>query len=89
MAAQSKFKENDIMNDQLRDILKYMFLTFLSLEILYFIAKGKPNFILVPIVSAVLTVLYAISKLRLVEKIFSPRQPQPYSDGIVNKDKVM
>lgn len=58
------------MNNKLYDVLKYTFLTFLSLEVIYFIAKSSFNFPLVAALTLLFTILYVINKFSLIRKIF-------------------
>ena len=64
-------KECDFMNEKMVDILKYFFLTFVSLEIMYYIARSSLNIGLVLLISIIFTVLYSLDKFRLFGRPFS------------------
>lgn len=57
------------------EIIKYFFLIFLSTEITYYIAKGRPNLFLVLGVTVLFTLLFALDKYKLFGGItFRPRK---------------
>lgn len=49
------------------DTIKYLFLCFISLEIMHLLMRGSLNFTYIPIATLVLTVLYGI-EIRRPEK---------------------
>lgn len=64
-------KERDFMNEKLLDIVKYFCLTFVSLEIMYYIARSSLNFVLVLLVSLVFTFFYSLDKFKVIGRLFS------------------
>ncbi|MHB1394780.1 MAG: hypothetical protein ACYCYE_17290 [Clostridia bacterium] len=75
------------MNDKRIDVVKYFFLTFLSLEIMYYIARSSLNFELVLLVSIAFTFLYALDKFKVLSKLFSPHKSAP--SETVKKDQAL
>ncbi|MGE5630329.1 MAG: hypothetical protein ACM3TR_04435 [Caulobacteraceae bacterium] len=75
------------MNEKTVDILKYFFLTFVSLELMYFIAKSRLNLLLVLLVSVAFAILYALDKYKVLIKLFSVQQK--INENAVKKDQVM
>ncbi|HYF84480.1 MAG TPA: hypothetical protein VEB00_15805 [Clostridia bacterium] len=62
------------MNDKIIDVLKYFFLTFFSLGLMYYIARSSLNLGLVLLVSIAFTVLYALDKFKVLGKLFFPEK---------------
>lgn len=73
------------MNDKKIDVVKYFFLTFFSLEIMYYIARSSLNFGLVLLVSIAFTFLYALDKFNILGKLFFPQKSLPSEN--INKDQ--
>ncbi len=51
------------------EIIKYFFLIFLSTELTYYIAKGKPDFFLVMGITVFFTTLFALDRYGLFKGI--------------------
>ncbi len=75
------------MNDKKIDVVKYFFLTFFSLEIMYYIARSSLNFGLVLLVSAAFTFLYALDKFKVLGKLFPPHKSTASEN--IKKDQAM
>ena len=75
------------MNDKIIDVLKYFFLTFFSLALMYYIAKSSLNLGLVLLISAAFTILYALDKFKVLGKLFSPSKN--IGSENLNKDQSM
>jgi hypothetical protein len=75
------------MNDKIIDVLKYFFLTFFSLGLMYYIARSNLNLGLILLVSIAFTILYALDKFKVIGKIFFPLKGTT-SDNI-KKDQAM
>jgi len=75
------------MNEKTIDILKYFLLTFVSLEIMYYVARSSLNIGLVLLVSVIFTALYALDKFKVFGRLFSSaKSPSPDS---MKKDQAM
>lgn len=75
------------MNEKTTDILKYFFLTFFSLEIMYYIARSTFNLGLVLLVSIIFTVLYTLDKFKVFGKLLSSNKS--IASDNVKKDQAM
>jgi hypothetical protein len=80
-------KERDLMNDKMLDIGKYFCLTFISLEIMYYIARSRLNLGLVLMVSLIFTILYSLDKLKVSGMFFSGSRSTPTDKS--NKNQSM
>lgn len=65
------------MNEKVLDIAKYFCLTFVSLEIMYYIARSRLNFGLVLLVSLVFTILYSLDRFKVIGMLFSGSRSTP------------
>lgn len=70
------------MNEKVIDVLKYFFLTFASLELMYYIAKSSFNLPIVLLVTICFTILYTLDKYKVLRKIL-------LSQHSINKDHSM
>lgn len=71
----------------IREIIKYFFLIFLSTEVTYYIAKGRLNLFLVLGVTVFFTILFALDKYKLFGGIaFYPRK---IDNKTAKKDQAM
>lgn len=75
------------MNEKTVDILKYFFLTFISLEIMYYIARSSLNIGLVLLISVIFTCLYALDKFRILGRLLSPNKS--IASDNVKKDQAL
>jgi hypothetical protein len=80
-------KERDFMNDKILDIGKYFCLTFVSLEIMYYIAKSRLNLGLVLLVSLIFTILYSLDKFKVLGMFLSRSRSTPTDKN--NKNQSM
>jgi len=75
------------MNDKIIDVLKYFFLTFFSLALMYYIAKSSFNLGLVLLISVAFTILYALDKFKVLGKLLFPSKK--IGSENLNKDQSM
>lgn len=75
------------MNVKIIDVLKYFFLTFFSLALMYYIARSSLNIGLVLLVSIAFTILYALDKFKVLGKLLFPQKN--IASENVKKDQAM
>lgn len=67
-------KDCDYMDERIIDILKYFFLTFVSLGLMYYIARSSLNLALILLISLAFTILYTLDKFKVLGKVlFHPK----------------